>query len=43
MLDESKYLEYFPMLKEKAKIKEQDVIWSKICDDLKWTFIPSVK
>ena len=29
------------MLKEQKKI-EQDIIWKKICDELKWDFIPTL-
>ena len=39
MLGEKQFLEYFPQLKEKNKLKEQDVIWAKICDDLKWAYV----
>lgn len=42
MLGETKYLPYFPMLKEKSKIRAQDVIWELICAELKWTFVPTV-
>ncbi len=41
LLGEKKYLEHFPMLKEQKKI-EQDEIWKKICDELKWDFIPTL-
>ena len=41
LLGEHKYLKHFPMLKEQKKI-EQDEIWKKICDELKWDFIPTL-
>ena len=41
LLGEKKYLPHFPMLKEQNKI-EQDEIWKKICDELKWDFIPTL-
>ena len=41
LLGETKYLEHFPMLKEQKKI-EQDEIWKKICEELKWDFIPTL-
>tara|TARA_B100000424_G_scaffold37233_1_gene25193 strand:- start:343 stop:1425 length:1083 start_codon:yes stop_codon:yes gene_type:complete len=41
LLGETKYLPHFPMLKEQKKI-EQDEIWKKICDELKWDFIPTL-
>ena len=41
LLGETKYLPHFPMLKEQKKI-EQDEIWKKICNELKWDFIPTL-
>ena len=32
----------FPLLKSREKLQQQDVIWKKICKDLKWQYIPSV-
>jgi hypothetical protein len=42
LLGEDEYLQYFPLLKSKEKLYQQDVIWKKICHDLKWEFIPTV-
>jgi ribosomal protein S27E len=42
LLGEDDYLQYFPLLKSKEKLYQQDVIWNKICHDLKWEFIPTV-
>ena len=42
LLGETQYLSEFPMLKDREKIIEQDIIWAKICNDLKWTFIPTI-
>ena len=42
LLGEDEYLRYFPLLKSKEKLYQQDVIWKKICRDLKWEFIPTV-
>ena len=42
LLSEDEYLQYFPLLKSKEKLYQQDVIWKKICHDLKWEFIPTV-
>jgi hypothetical protein len=42
LLGEDDYLQYFPLLKSKEKLYQQDVIWKKICRDLKWEFIPTV-
>ena len=42
LLGEDQYLQYFPLLKSKEKLYQQDVIWKKVCRDLKWEFIPTV-
>ena len=42
LLDERKFLPFFPMLKDPVKRIEQDEIWKKICTELKWEFIPTV-
>ena len=42
LLEQRQFLPYFPMLKDKVKRIEQDEIWKKICEELNWTFIPTV-
>jgi hypothetical protein len=42
LLGEDEYLQYFPLLKSKEKLYQQDVIWKKICDELRWEFIATV-
>jgi hypothetical protein len=42
LLGEEKYLLFFPMLKDKEKRIEQDVIWKKICEELDWEFIHTI-
>ena len=42
LLNEDKYLEHFPMLKDPEKRMEQDVIWKKICKELDWEYIPTI-
>jgi len=42
LLGQEKFLPYFPMLKDREKRIEQDEIWKKICQELSWTFIPTV-
>lgn len=41
LLNKHEFLEYFPMLKDKAKRIEQDNIWKNICKELNWQFIPT--
>ena len=42
MLNYREFLPYFPMLKDRSKIIDQDIIWSKICKELNWKYIPTV-
>ena len=42
LLGETQYLEFFPMLKDLDKRIEQDNIWKKICEELDWSFIPTI-
>jgi len=42
LLDENKYLSEIPMLKDRLKLIEQDLIWRQICDILNWEPIPTV-
>jgi hypothetical protein len=42
LLNEDKFLPFFPMLKDREKRIEQDQIWKKICEELEWEFIPTV-
>lgn len=42
LLGEDDFLPCFPLLKSKDKLYQQDVIWKKICRDLKWEFISTV-
>ena len=42
LLKETKFLPYFPMLKDREKRVEQDQIWKKICEELGWEFIPTI-
>lgn len=42
LLNHDEFLPYFPLLKDKEKMIEQDEIWKKICEELDWEFIPTV-
>ena len=42
LLEFDHLLEYFPLLKSREKLHQQDMIWEKICKDLKWQYIPSL-
>jgi hypothetical protein len=42
LLDQVQYLPYIPMMKDREKQLEQDMIWKKVCMDLDWEFFPTV-
>ena len=42
LLDESEFLQYFPLLKSRDKLHQQEQIWKKICEELNWKFIRSI-
>ena len=42
LLDQTQFLAYFPMLKDREKRIEQDEIWKQICEELNWEFIPTL-
>jgi len=43
LVDQRQFLPYFQMLKDPEKLKEQDEIWKKMCNELNWPFIPTTK
>ena len=42
LLEKNEYLKYFPLLKSRDKMYEQDEMWKNICKELNWKFISSV-
>lgn len=42
ILNQHKYIEYFPLLKSKEKLYSQDMIWKKMCQKLNWEYNPSI-
>jgi hypothetical protein len=42
LLGKNEYLIYFPLLKSREKLFEQEKIWKGICSDLNWKFISSI-
>jgi len=42
ILGEDQYIMYFPLLKSREKLHQQEQIWEKICEDLNWQFIKSI-
>jgi hypothetical protein len=42
LLELDNYIKCFPLLKSRTKLRIQDEMWKKICEDCKWQFYPSV-
>jgi hypothetical protein len=42
LLGQTQYLPYIPLLKDRTKQLEQDMIWKKVCETLNWEFIPTI-
>jgi hypothetical protein len=42
LLEYDYLLPYFPLLKSREKLQQQDKIWKLICNDLNWQFIESI-
>ena len=42
LLNQHHFLPYFPMLKDREKRIEQDVIWKNICEELGWEYIATI-
>lgn len=42
LLDQTQYLPFIPMMKDRIKQLEQDMIWKKVCDHLDWEYFPTV-
>jgi hypothetical protein len=42
LLDQTQYLPYIPMMKDREKQLEQDMVWKKLCVDLDWEFFATV-
>jgi hypothetical protein len=42
LLELDEYLCNFKFLKDRKKLYDQEQIWKKICNELKWEFIPSI-
>ena len=41
LLELDDYLDRFQQLKSSSKKYQQDILWKKICEEVKWQFIPS--
>jgi len=42
LLNQTQYLPYIPMMKDREKQLDQDMIWKKVCMELDWEFFPTV-
>lgn len=42
LLDERQCLENLPLFKNKNKLREQDMVWKKMCEIMDWQFVPTI-
>lgn len=42
LLEKDQYVNCFTLLKSRDKLQTQDIIWSKICEELGWEFVRSL-
>lgn len=42
LLDQHQYLPFIPMMKDRIKQLEQDMIWKQVCEYLDWEYYPTV-
>lgn len=42
LLDQTQYLPYIPLMKDREKQLEQDQIWKKVCEELGWHYFPTI-
>ena len=42
LLNQTQYLPYIPMRKDREKQLEQDMVWKKVCETLDWEFVATV-
>ena len=42
LIELDELLSYFPLLRSREKLQQQDKIWKQMCNDLKWQYIPSI-
>ncbi len=42
LIDQTEYVQYFPLLKSREKLYQQDMMWKSICFHLGWHFNPSI-
>ena len=42
LLEQTQYLPYIPLMKDREKQLEQDQIWKKVCNELEWQYFPTV-
>lgn len=42
LLELDEYVEYFPLLKNNAKLMQHDKIWKQICEYMKWQYLKSM-
>ncbi len=42
LVDQTQFLPFIPMMKDREKQLEQDMVWKKVCETKDWVFVPTV-
>jgi hypothetical protein len=42
LVNQTQFLPFIPMMKDREKQLEQDMVWKKVCDTKDWVFVPTV-
>jgi hypothetical protein len=42
LVGQDEFLPCFPLLKSKEKLKQQDIIWKRMCKILQWEYLPTI-
>ncbi len=42
LVDQTQFLPFIPMMKDREKQFEQDMVWKKVCETKDWVFFPTV-
>lgn len=42
LVDQTQFLPFIPMMKDREKQLEQDMVWKKVCETKDWVFMPTV-
>ena len=41
-MDQTELMQKVPLLRTQLRLRQHDVIWKKVCDELEWTWRPTI-